>query len=153
MKSIVIAVTTAFVCILGIEGVSAAPVLATLNVNNVNDPINHPYQESTYSNCGQDNCVLTFGTTAASETLVQHVSCSFEVQTGTVIYVALVFDQTTGNQNYLPVSSYGSASGSTNYVINENTQLFFAAGGQPDVNVATNGPISLLSCTISGYHS
>lgn len=43
MKLIAIAAATAFVCTLGVQAVSATTVPA-LSVNNVNDPINHPYQ-------------------------------------------------------------------------------------------------------------
>lgn len=55
MKSIAIAAATAFVCTLSTHDLSAATV-PTLNVNNVNDPVNHCYQESSFSSCGISSC-------------------------------------------------------------------------------------------------
>jgi hypothetical protein len=104
MKSIAMAAATAFVCILGIQGVPAATA-STQNVNNVNDPINHPYQEFSSTTCGGPVCYVTFGTIAAPETVVQHVSCSFYAATGTIVETANLYDGRSQNANYLPVSS------------------------------------------------
>jgi hypothetical protein len=148
MKSIVIAAATAFACILGIQGASAT----TQNVNNVNDPVNHPYQENNVSTCGTSDCIVTFGTITASEAVVQHVSCGFYTATNTAVTLASVYDGKSGDANYLPVSSYGSNNGYFTSAINENTQLFLTTGATRTVEVTATGTLNNLVCTISGYH-
>ena len=79
---------------------------ATTRVNNVNDPINHPYSQSgtNYGCTANNRCEIDFPA-ANSETLIQHVSCSYFLATNVVTEGAFVANNTTGDVNYLPVST------------------------------------------------
>jgi hypothetical protein len=152
MKSVVIAAATAFVCVLGLQAASAA----TAPSQNVKDAgLTHPYQESNSSNCGTSDCETTFGTIAAPETVVQHVSCSFAVPTGAVVWSTTLFEgNSSANANFLPASSSAPTGGYNYYIINETTQLFLTTGDKPFIDIGTmGGNVDVLTCTISGYHS
>jgi hypothetical protein len=120
------------------------------------DPVTHPYiQTASNVSCTPDaNCKIVFPTATAPETLVQHVSCQYNLVTGAVTIDALAINNTTGDQNNLEVFNYANGGGdSIVRGINANTYLFLQTGESAAVVIVPHGgAVKPLSCTVSGYH-
>jgi hypothetical protein len=151
MKSIVTAaVATALICM----GNLSAEATVT-QVNNVNDPVNHPFSQNTYNDgCTQQgDCVIYFSPTTATETVITHISCAYFLATGASTVYAELSNNSTGDANFLPVNSYANYDGGANHSMNDNVYLFFQSGQTPRVDVfSSGGPVQNFQCTISGYH-
>jgi hypothetical protein len=147
-----IAATAVLICSTGYSAASVAS--ATIQVNNVNDPVNHPYSQTASNyNCAASFCVVTFPATTANETLIQHVSCSYYQPNGvTTTYTELV-DPQSGDATFLPVASLASDGYGAYQVINDSTYLFAKTGDQLEAGVNTSGTVQYFYCTISGYHN
>lgn len=151
MKTIGIAAIATLICL-----VSFSATAAVRDVNNVNDPINHPYREYVLqNNCTvQGDCALTFSATTASETLIAHVSCVYILASGGTTLYAVLANPGNNDANFLPVNAYASNGGAAYRSMNESTYLFFQNGQTPRIDVFSNGaPVQDLQCTISGYHN
>jgi hypothetical protein len=136
---------------------SRAAEAAITQMNNVNDPVNHPYVESANnSSCTSNSiCRINFPPTATKETLIQHVSCYYFLPTNAVTVYAYAFNTSTSlDYNFLPISNYGSLSNGAGRAINENTYLFLKTGEALEVVVEpSGGAVEAFQCTISGYHN
>ena len=134
---------------------ASAQSVAEEQVENILDPAIHPYQEFGANNCTlSGDCNITFAKVTFVKTVIRHVSCTFDqVSTATVGSAVLSMESENGS-NALPVFTYSTASGTTNYGINTDTYLILPDGEQPRIDVfGDSGAIQSLVCTISGYHS
>lgn len=87
-------------------------------------------------------------------TAITAVSCFFTLPPGTTVVYASMGSQTASPRFYLQPFAYGYSSGSITYGINGVTNLFIGKADQPRIDIYSEGaPVTLLSCTISGYHS
>lgn len=127
---------------------------------NVNDPLNHTYQQAAQTSCSLAGvCEITFPA-VTHKTLLRHVSC-FLVENGptqpTQIAVLVNGPSGTGTQNQLPFFPDGAnanVSGDYNFSVNSDTYLIYTKGEIPQVAVITSGvSASNFSCTLSGYHN
>jgi hypothetical protein len=159
MRSLALAVLAA--SLFAASGVFAAPfpvadssTSSATHVENVNDPVLHPYQEYAGTSCASPgNCVINFPKTTHSETLVTHTSCLFGLASGGVALFAYLGILDSSPKNFIPVIANGTSGTTTNYLMNSQTYVFYAKGQQPriDVLTATAGATSL-QCTVSGYY-
>jgi len=122
-------------------------------VENIDEPTRHPYQQTGANNCSlAGDCEVAFPAVTAGETLLLHASCSFSMASTGAITSAILSSSFGGPADALPVFTYGTFDGVTNYVINASTYLFSAKGDQPRLDVfAASMPVQGLVCTISGY--
>jgi hypothetical protein len=114
------------------------------------------YQQVVQStNCiYQGDCSLAFPKTDHITTAITAVSCFFTLPPGTTVVYASVGSETASPRFYLQAFPYGYSNGSITYGINGVTNLFINKGDQPRIDIYSDGaPVTLLSCTISGYHS
>jgi hypothetical protein len=150
MKTIgMAAVATALICM----GSFSARATVT-QVNNIDDPVNHPYSQNAQTSCtSAGDCSIVFSATAAPETLIAHVSCVYFLLTGGITIYALVGNPSTSDVDYLPINAYANGGNGAWHSMNENTYLFFQSGQVPRIDVDSSGePVQSMACTISGYH-
>ena len=124
-------------------------------VQNTDDPTKHPFQQSVFqgSSCDAPGpCNLNFPAIATGTTLVQHFSCSFNMQTGGAVLEAGIFDAEYDG-NYIPVTLVGTWEGVEYYSFNADSYLFLKKGDALSVMVDTAGEaIGGFACTASGYY-
>jgi len=122
------------------------------------DAIKHPYQQTVQqSGCAGGYCILLFPVITATRTLVSHTSCFIALSTGDVPSQVLIeaYGVLNPTINNVPVTSMGAnafVSGSTNFVANAETYIFFEKNTQPAIYIATNQPPAAVICNISGYY-
>jgi len=147
--------TTALILSMTAAANAFAATSPALPVNNVNDPVNHPFQQTVLTSCNAQtfSCVATF-TMQASMTLIQHVSCVWNVPVDTAVgsvTSAELWNASSGDNNWLPVSSWSSSNFG---FLNTDTYLFALGGSTVDANVQLASPgANGINCTISGYHN
>jgi hypothetical protein len=145
------------------QAASAQSAFVTNSVQqtlNVNDPLNHTYQQAASTSCSLAGvCELSFPA-MTHKTLLLHVSC-FLVENGqtppTQVAVLVNGPGGTATQNQLPFFADGqnaNVGGDYNFSINSDTYLIYTRGEIPQVAVVTSGVSAAnFSCTISGYHN
>lgn len=120
------------------------------------DAIKHPYQQNLTQSCNSGgNCFLLFPATTNTRTLVSHVSCFINVLIGDSPSEVVLFSSGFPQRNDVPVSNLGTnavVSNTSNFVVNAETYLFFEKGMQPELLIATDQPLQVAICTISGYY-
>ncbi|HEY1709894.1 MAG TPA: hypothetical protein VGG10_16615 [Rhizomicrobium sp.] len=137
---------------------TAASAQTVTSTNDINTPVNHPYQVSALGSCSATVCVVKFPATAAPRTQVQHVSCLMAVKSSAAAPAAVgLIIANTNLANYLPLFSFGPSitmEGAKNFGVNSETQLFAVKGQQPQILLsAASGAVESIQCTISGYHT
>lgn len=159
MRSPAFAVLTA--SLLAASGVCAAPfpgpdssTASATHVENVNDPVLHPYQEYAGTSCASPgNCVINFPATTHSETLITHTSCLFGLDSSGVALFAYLGILNASPKDFIPVVANGTSGTTTNYIMNSQTYVFYAKGQQPRIDVLTSiAGATSLQCTVSGYY-
>jgi hypothetical protein len=140
-----------FAILLASTGSATAPT----TVVNANDPTRHPYQQVGGDSCAAaGDCAIDFPAITAGETIIQHVSCTFQVPTGSSIAWIALGSVGYAQFNYLPVFSYGNYADTTTYGINTDTYLLYTKGQMPRMNVDTNtGAVTEYGCTLTGYYN
>jgi hypothetical protein len=133
----------------------AANATTPTQVQNVDDPTLHAYQEYASASCGGiGDCAVLFPAITTGRTLVQHASCDFGLSSGGILAVAYLDIQGLNPRNTLPLFAFGTADGTKTYGINADTFLFYTKGQQPRVDViSSSGTVSSLECTLSGYYN
>jgi hypothetical protein len=142
------------------SGVCAAPFpdpdssASATRVENVNDPVLHPYQEYATTSCtSPGNCVINFPKTTHDKTLITHTSCLFGLDSSGVALFAYVGIVGANPKNFVPVIANGTSGTTTNYLMNSQTYVFYAKGQQPRIDVLTStAGATSLQCTLSGYY-
>jgi len=132
-------------------------------VVNQNDPTRHIYQqlagESVCPPVGEGPCTITFPAITSGVTLIQHVSCRFDLaNTGAgAIYIASLGITNEGPTNLVPVFVFGISGNyinATSYGINADTYLTFTKGQTPTFTVGAQFATPQgLFCTLSGYYN
>src|SRR5579864_2104336 len=134
-----IAMMAALFCSTG-SWAAAAPPHGTVQANNVNDPVNHPFMETaSNSNCSGGVCSITFPGISATATLIQHVSCNVTGSGSIVVTGAFVYTNNTQVPNYLPVNAPVVFGGNSYYVMNDDTYLFLGSGEALVVEIISSG--------------
>lgn len=148
MRRLFSIVTLAVLC------VTARATTPPTPVKNVQDPVQHPYQEYAVMQCTTPGpCEIVFPAITTGLTLIQHVSCYFEVDRTANITFAVLGRVGSNPINLLQFFSYGPDSSDIAYGINADTYLFFEKGQQPYIEVNSNtAPVQGLQCTLSGYY-
>jgi hypothetical protein len=118
-------------------------------------PITHPYQVQGSTSCsGQGVCDIVFpAITTGGHTVIQHVSCSFFMPTGSAVSASVSINGTIGPStvsNMLPIINYGGGA----WAIAGDTTLYLAKNNKPQLNLITeNGGVAQnLTCTLTGYY-
>lgn len=150
MKSLSIAAAAAFVYVLGIQGASAVSQ-PPLPVNNVNDPVNKPYEASVNVGCASASCEASFSAVTAPNLLIQHVSCNLYVSPAPSYINVEVSGSGLQGANWVKASPISNDL--TLYVINDSIELFLSSNVAPVIDIGTDTSISNGHCTISGYHN
>jgi len=102
-------ITSATVAIVLICMSSISAEATVTQVNNVNDPINHPYSQNVLTNCtSAGDCSIIFSATTASETLIAQVSCVYFLLSGGITIYALLSNPSTSDADYLPINAYAN---------------------------------------------
>jgi len=138
---------------------SQAGRAAVTEVESEQEPTGHPYQVYSSASCTLAGvCAVEFPAIATGRTLVTHASCRFSMSTaGYVTYAFLNAGPTEPVDNVpfnnLPLFSFSSKAGITNYGINTTTYFFFDAGETPAIAIGTDGaPAGTVFCTLNGYY-
>jgi hypothetical protein len=131
---------------------------AATEVDNLTDPIYHPYQAYASATCTLEGvCPVQFPAITSAVTLITHVSCTLQsTKTNIVAYAALnqgPEEPASGPFNVLPVFQFASVGGGTSLGINAQTYMFFTSGQTPDVVFQLENalPFGAVACTLSGY--
>jgi hypothetical protein len=141
---------------------AAAPASAQTPVtqtNDINNSVNHPFQEAAKSKCLNTSLrTLNFAKATAPRTVIEHLSCLISLNGNGAQAPSLAELTILGPNisNYLPIFSYGPAtfSGGDGYGINGDTKLFASKGDKPQLVIGiVAGSVQEIDCTISGYHS
>jgi hypothetical protein len=127
---------------------------------NVNDPLNHTYQQEKSTRCSlAGNCEIFFPK-VQHMVLIQHVAC-FIVKSGSSnppseAVLSNNLQNVTGanqlqvfyfNQNTFVTTDY-------NFGINTDTDVIVLKGNVPTISVViSEGTMDNLDCTLSGYHN
>ena len=125
-------------------------------VINQNDPTRHAYQWQLGTNCDPEGCAIPFPAITTGRTIIKHVSCTFHMATGGVLFYVSLTDNIRGYegdfQNYLPIFPYTTYANATYYGINADTYLSFTKGQTPVVYLYSlyEGPQAFV-CTLTGY--
>jgi hypothetical protein len=137
--------------ILAGSGAHADPFATSRSASN---PVEDTYQETATKNCSGGVCTLTFPATTHSKTLISHVSCFFGIPSSATVFGVNLGSKTGSEANFVGIEKYDVFNGTSQYVVNAPTYLFFASGEQPTMTVvATGSQVSEFSCTVSGnYH-
>jgi hypothetical protein len=126
---------------------------ATTKVENILDPVEKPFQESVVGNCGGvGDCEFQFPATTHANTLILHVSCSFDVANGGSVLTTSLSGNGNNNINYVPISGSSVSGGTTVYVT--NAQVYYFVGGvkKPQIDIYTTGAVATnVICTVAGY--
>jgi hypothetical protein len=142
------------VLVFAILWASTANAQTPTRVQNIQDPIDHPYQQRVYAPCTQaGDCAAIFPATTAKRTLVLHASCIFSIVNGGSVIEAVLSEPSSAVQNAFQSFKSGTESTSTVYGINAETYMFFEKGQQPRLDVfSSDQPVNGLACTLSGYY-
>lgn len=111
-----------------------------------------PYQQFIQVFSCSYYCQVNFPAVTA-ETLISRVTCFFSVNNADGIEGAVASGGAAA-VNYLPIITYSTYNGSTNYAINAQTQMFLSSGQAPNVFVQSDAGtiiINELYCSVSGY--
>jgi hypothetical protein len=132
---------------------------AATEVSDITDATWHPYQVYATANCPYGGtCEVEFPAITTTRTLVTHASCRFSMSTtyGYVVYAELntgPVEPISGAFNNLPLFSFSSKEGVTNFGINAETYLFFENGSVPAIVIETSGAnAGGAVCTLTGYY-
>jgi hypothetical protein len=132
---------------------------AVTEVENEQEPTNHPYQVYSSASCTLAGvCAVEFPAISTGRTLVTHASCRFSMST--TGYVSNAFLNAGPTEpidnvpfNNLPLFSFSSKGGTTNYGINTATYFFFEKGDTPAIAIVTgDAPAGTVFCTLNGYY-
>lgn len=139
----------AIVAILAFTAATTSPT----TVINAYDPTLHPYQQFSTANCTESgDCAILFPAITTG-TLIQHVSCSGALTTGTTIGYASLGIQGENPRNFLQPFAYSSSGGFLEFGINADAYVLYTKGQQPRIDVFGYSPVQSLLCTVSGYYN
>jgi hypothetical protein len=158
MRSVTCAVFASLILVAARATAAPFPVSAASSsitrVENIIDPLLVPYQQSSISDCGSEDCIIKFPTTAHDNTLILHASCTFVAASNAVVVAAALSNAANDDINSLSVTKFPAFGAVFPYSINAETYLFFARGQKPQIEViVTNVPLEGLHCTVSGYNT